>query len=146
MITAVWVTFSRINANAELPGPKGGDPPPPIEKVLHLYAGDSDFTLVWKQASTTIAESKVVKPEGETAGLKYAALAKHLGKQWHEFGQHSDPSDKAVDQCVLHTDDRLPFSEIIATIDAVYATKRNIRLPSGKPVQVPVFNMSFSSR
>ena len=46
LITAVWVTNSRINADAQVPGPP--DPnkeltPTTPEKVLNLHIGESEF-------------------------------------------------------------------------------------------------------
>ena len=46
LITAVWTTNSRINADAQVPGPP--DPnkeltPQTPEKVLNLHVGDSEF-------------------------------------------------------------------------------------------------------
>src|SRR3954468_2471965 len=62
LITAVWVTNSRINADAQVPGPP--DPtreltPQTPEKVLNLTIGETDFTVVWKQGATVVKEFKV---------------------------------------------------------------------------------------
>ena len=64
LITAVWVTNSRMNADAQVPGPP--DPqkelnPQTPEKVLHLHIGENEFSLVWKQGATVISENKVPK-------------------------------------------------------------------------------------
>ena len=53
LITAVWSHMSRINADAQVPGPP--DPnkeltPTTPEKVLNLHISDTEFGLVWKQA------------------------------------------------------------------------------------------------
>src|SRR3954447_17522615 len=64
LITAVWVTNSRINADAQVPGPpnpKEEITPQTPEKVLNLQMGDSEFGLVWKQGSTVVSEVKVPK-------------------------------------------------------------------------------------
>jgi len=55
LITAVWVTNSRMNADAQVPGPPNPDKeltPQTPEKVLNLHIGESDFALVWKQGAT----------------------------------------------------------------------------------------------
>jgi len=45
----------------------------------------------------------------------------------------------------LHADNRLPFKEIVAVLDALYSPKREMKL--GNNVEtVPVFNMTFSIR
>src|SRR5262249_60438343 len=82
LITAVWVTNSRINADAQVPGPpdqtKQVDPQTP-EKVLNLHIGDSEFTLVWKQAATVVSEVKLAKTPIENEGVvRYPDLAKKI--------------------------------------------------------------------
>jgi hypothetical protein len=56
-----------------------------------------------------------------------------------------DASDKAVDLAVLHTDNRLPFREIVAVMDAIYETQRDFK-SGGEVKRHPVFNVTFSSR
>ena len=42
--------------------------------------------------------------------------------------------------------DRLGEDVVIAVLDALYATRRDIAFPSGENKKLPVFNMSFSVR
>ena len=149
LITAVWVTNSRINADAQVPGPP--DPqkelhPQTPEKVLHLHIGENEFSLVWKQGATVVSETKVPKPEQAGEFIKYPDLGKKLGEEWKLHGGHQDPSDKKVDQAVLHSDNKLPFKEIIGVLDSLYETKREMVIQGGQRELVPVFNMSFSVR
>jgi biopolymer transport protein ExbD len=151
LITAVWVTNSRMNADAQVPGPP--DPnreltPQTPEKVLNLHIGENEFGLVWKQGATVVNEIKVPKVPvefGDRKTVRYPDLAKKIEEEWKQHGGHRDPSDKKLDQCILHSDNRAPFKEIIAVLDALYAPKREMRLPDGVK-QVPVFNMTFSVR
>ncbi len=148
LITAVWVTNSRINANAQIPGPP--DPtqevtPQTPEKVLNVNIGPEEFTLTWKQGAVVAAEVKVPKPSNAGDPPKYGDLAKKFEEEWKIHGSHKDPADTKVDQAILHADNRLPFKEIIAVLDALYMPKREMKL--GEKVQtVPVFNMTFSIR
>jgi biopolymer transport protein ExbD len=151
LITAVWVTNSRINADAQVPGPP--DPqkeltPQTPEKVLNLHILESEFNLVWKQGATVVSEVKVPKPATEQGDkpIRYPELAKKIEAEWQAQGGHRDPSDKKVDQCVLFSDNRLPFKEIVAVLDALYSPKRDMKFPDGTTKQVPVFNMTFSVR
>lgn len=150
LITAVWVTNSRINADAQVPGPP--DPqkeltPQTPEKVLNLHILESEFNLVWKQGATVVSEVKVPKPPAEGDKLiRYTELAKKIESEWTAQGGHRDPSDKKIDQCILFTDNRLPFKEIIAVLDALYMPKRDMKFPDGSTKKVPVFNMTFSVR
>jgi biopolymer transport protein ExbD len=151
LITAVWVTNSRMNADAQVPGPP--DPnkeltPQTPEKVLNLHIGENEFGLVWKQGATVVSEIKVPKAQvemGDAKIIRFPDLGKKIEEEWKQQGGHRDPSDKKLDQAILHTDNRTPFKEIVAVLDALYMTKREIKLPEG-PKQVPVFNMTFSVR
>jgi biopolymer transport protein ExbD len=152
LITAVWVTNSRINADAQVPGPP--DPnkeltPQTPEKVLNLQILEGEFNLVWKQGATVVSEVKVTKTpvemgEGGNKVVRYPDLAKKLESEWTQQGGHKDPTDKKVDSAILATDNRTPFKEIVGVLDALYATKRDMRFPDGSVKKVPVFNMTFS--
>ena len=146
LITAVWVTYSRMNANAQIPGPPNPDKDPQQvepEKILHLHIQESDFKLVWKSGATVVSENTTNRPEGAKV---YGDLAKQIGVEWKQHGSHQNPSDKKLDQAVLHTDNRMPFKEIIKVLDALYSTQRELTMKGGKKAKVPVFNMTFSSR
>jgi biopolymer transport protein ExbD len=147
LITAVWVTFSRLNANAQIPGPPNPQEqitPQTPEKVLHVQIAEGSFTLVWKQGATVVSETKVAKPEQKTEMVKYSDLATAVGDEWKKNGGHQDPSDKKLDQAVLHADNRLPFKEVVAVMDAIYETQRDFKFTT-ETKKLPVFNMTFSS-
>ncbi len=148
LITAVWVTFSRMNANAQIPGPPNDDVVEPTtpEKILHLHIHETEFSLIWKQGATVVSETKVPKPASKGDEIiKYEELAKKVGEEWKDNGGHHDQSDKKVDQAVIHCDNRLKFKQIVAVLDALYDTKRDM-LIKDKIKKVPVFNMTFSVR
>lgn len=147
LITAVWVTNSRMNANAQIPGPpseKEVTPQTP-EKILNVTIGQDDFTLTWKQGAVVASEVKVPKPTNAGDPPRYTDLGKKFEEEWKANGSHKDPADQKVDQAILHTDNRLPFKEVVAVLDALYATKREMKVGS-KTEMVPVFNMTFSIR
>jgi len=153
LITAVWVTFSRMNANAQIPGPPNPDEevdPQTPEKVLHLHILESEFSLVWKQGATVVSESKVPRPESKSGDvIVYSDLAAKLEEEWNAHGGHRDQSDQKRDQAVLHADNSLKFKEIIAVLDALYETKRDLAVKEGDNVTFkkgPAFNMTFSVR
>lgn len=154
LITAVWVTNSRINADAQVPGPP--DPqkelqPQTPEKVLHLHIGENEFSLVWKQGATVVSDNKVPKTPVEIdAGtgqkiLRFPDLAKKIEEEWKQQRGHFDVADKKLDQCTLYSDNRTPFRELVGVIDALYAPKREMKL-GNEVKKVPVFNMTFSVR
>jgi biopolymer transport protein ExbD len=149
LITAVWTTNSRINADAQVPGPPNPEKeltPQTPEKVLNLHVLESEFALVWKQGSTVVSEYKMPKPESGETAIRYPDLAKQIAKEWETHGGHRDPSDRKLDQAILHVDNRLAYKEIIAVLDALYSPKREVKLGEGPDQKVPVFNMTFSVR
>src|SRR5690349_8542848 len=80
LITAVWVTNSRIPADAQVPGPDRGDTIAPEERVLHVNVGENDFVLQWKHASTVVSEVHVPRQGVEYGDsqkvTRYPELAK----------------------------------------------------------------------
>jgi biopolymer transport protein ExbD len=153
LITAVWVTNSRITADAQVPGKDscGADCTTVTEKVLHLSIGENDFALAWKQAGTVLSEIRIPKEHaqgGEDASqpVRYPDLAKAIATEWGARGAHVDPTDKKPDQVILHTDNKTPFKELVAVLDAVNGTKRDLRMSDGKTVKMPAFNSTFAVR
>jgi len=154
LITAVWVTNSRINADAQVPGPP--DPnkeltPQTPEKVLNLQILENEFNLVWKQGATVVSETHVPKNPVEsgqtgTTIVRFPDLAKKIDTEWTAQGGHKDASDKKLDQCTLQSDNRTPFKEIVGVLDALYSPKRDMKFADGTTKKVPVFNMTFSVR
>ncbi len=73
-------------------------------------------------------------------------LADKIAEQWKLYGSHSDPSDRRLDRAIVHTENQVPFREIVAVMDALYTAKRDMVEPSGATKKVPVFNMAFAAR
>jgi biopolymer transport protein ExbD len=151
LITAVWVTSSRIPASAQAPAATEGpiDVTPP-ERVLHVDVGESDFVLQWKQAGAVLSELHVPRQGVEYGGdqkvTRYPDLAKAIEQEWTQHREHYDRADKKLDQLVLHTDDRAPFRDLIAVLDAANATRRDLRSPDGRTQHVAAFNPTFAVR
>ena len=97
-----------------------------------------------------VSEVKVPKTplemgDGDSKVIRYPELAKKIEEEWKQQGGHRDPSDKKFDQCILHSDNRTPFRELVAVLDALYSPKREVRL-TNETKKLPVFNMTFSVR
>lgn len=152
LITAVWSHMARLNADAQVPGP----PRPDVEqekvepeKQLHIELRSTDkFVLIWKQGGTTVNSVDVerkdkIEKEGTTEIVRYPALAEKIAAEWKANGQHSNPTDKKLDQAILHTDNKTEYKYIIGVIDAVYSPKRDMTL-GGKTEKVSAFNVTFA--
>lgn len=143
LITAVWVTHSRIEANAQAPGDTKGPPEvTQVEKVMHIHHQTAEFRITWKQGDTVISESHVPR----TGKHAHDALAKRIVEEWRQHGGHQSATDPARDRAVLHTANDLPFEQVVATMDAIYAAKREFRTKRGGSAKLPAFAMTFSSR
>ena len=150
LITAVWSTMSRMNADAQMPDPPNPEKelnPQPPDKMLHVEMRAEDkFTLIWKQGPTVVNSIDVPRHgvdivEGSTTSTRYPDLATKITDEWKANGSHRDASDKKLDQAVLHTDNKTLFKEIISVIDAIYAPKRDF---GGASKQIPAFNVTFA--
>ena len=154
LITAVWVTNSRINADAQVPGPPGcqsDECHPPVERMLHLTVAEDGFKLIWKREKTVLSETFVPRApvevsDGDQKVVRYPELERALEKEWGQFREHFDAADRKQDQLVLHSDDRTPFRELVAVLDAANGTRRSVRAPDGKMRDVGAFNTTFAVR
>jgi biopolymer transport protein ExbD len=152
LITAVWTHMARINADAQVPGP----PRPDVEQVnvepekqLHVeMRSDDKFVLVWKQGSTTVdsidvPRKDVMVQQGPVEVVRFPDLATKVENEWKAKGQHSNPTDRKLDQAILHTDNKTEFKYIIGVIDAIYQIHRDMNL-GPKTEKVPAFNITFA--
>jgi len=152
LITAVWTHMARINSDAQVPGP----PRPDVEqekvepeKQLNVEMRSEDkFVLVWKQGATTVdsidvPRKDVIINQGPVEVVRFPDLAAKIESEWKAKGQHSNPTDKKLDQAILHTDNKTEFKFIVGVIDAIYQTHRELTL-GGKTDKVPAFNITFA--
>jgi len=153
LITAVWTHMARINSDAQVPGPPRPDTPPEQvepEKQLNVEMRAEDkFVLVWKQGATTVDSIDVprkdgVLQEGAVEVVRFPDRAAKIETEWKAKGQHSNPTDRKLDQAILHTDNKTEFKYIVGVIDAIYQTHRDIQLTPGKIEKAPAFNLTFA--
>lgn len=151
LITAVWSQMARINADAQVPGPPREVEPDKVEpeKQLHVEMRSPDkFVLIWKQAGTVIStvdvprKDNLVVKDGKKA-IRFPELAAKIEAEWKTVGMHREPSDKKLDQAILHTDNETPYVFLIGVIDAIYTPHRPMNV-GGKPEPVPAFNVTFA--
>ena len=160
LITAVWVQSSRIDANANVPGPSTGDPPctdtagAPCKPVARLHVQTTDparFVLVWKEGVTVVRTAEVpreasrqrVGKDGKTV-VTFPALATKINEEWKSAGVHRDPTDKKFDKAVVHAGNDMPYGEIVAVMDAVSQPKRPFA-SGGRTSPTAAFEMTFAT-
>jgi biopolymer transport protein ExbD len=148
LVTAVWAQMARINADARVPGTDRSNTPTPVvkDKDLHVeMRGDRRFQLAWKQGGTVINTSDVERKPVivGTNDIQYPGLAKRVAEEWKQNGSHRSVTDGQFDRAVLHCDNATPFQDLIAVIDAIYATQRPLRA-GGTTGTVPAFNVTFA--
>ena len=151
LITAVWASSSRIDVDAKKPGEVGcGEDCPPQSAMLHVTVTDNDFKLVWRDKSTVISELSVPKTpievgEGGMRTVRFPDLAASIKKEWDAHGGHKDPSDRAIDNAVLHTSNNTTFREIVAVLDAINSARRDLKMPDGSVAKVAALSPTFSA-
>ena len=160
LITAVWVQSSRIDANANVPGPAIETPPctdaagAPCKPEARLHVQTTDptkFLLVWKEGTTVVRTAEVpreasrtkVGKDGKTI-VAFPALAARISEEWKTSGVHRDPSDKRFDKAVVHAGNDMPYGEIVAVMDAVSQPKRALA-NAGHTAQTAAFEMTFAT-
>jgi hypothetical protein len=148
LVTAVWSTMSRVDADAKVPGPQEDVPPCMLgscgpEKELHLDARSPDaFILEWRQGGTLIKTATVPRrTAASTSPLRFPELQSALEKEWATDGAHRDATDTARDRVVLQTANGARYEEIVAEMDAVYGVTRTSR-----GAKVPAFAVTFAVR
>jgi hypothetical protein len=152
LITAVWVTNSRINSNTEVPSQNNEERPekPEEVRVLFLQVKDEQFILEWKVGKTlfstaTVDKKAVTTGEGKGRLVRFPDLAKKLTEEWGTNGNYKDPNEKKLDQVNLIVDNGVLFSEMVGVIDAIYATTRKMNFPDGTQKDVSAFNMTLNT-
>lgn len=141
LITAVWVHAQRMQADAQVPGPVTGVPPCGAEckedAKLHVQTGDpTKFTLAWREGRTVVRSVDVPRA--------LPALAASIAREWQASGVHREPSDRRFDKAVVHAPDDMPYSELIAVMDAALAPKREVEVP-GRIATVSAFDVTFAT-
>ena len=151
LITAVWVHSQRLEANAQVPGPVT-EPPPcggisdcKEEAKLHVETSDpSKFVLAWKQGRTVVRSVDVARETRKTGSMAFPNLAAKISDEWKSSGLHRDPSDKRFDRAVVHASNDMPYSELIAVMDAVAQPKRPYANGS-KQLEATAFDVTFAT-
>jgi len=153
LITAVWVTSSRLTANAQVPSQEGcGEQcPEPPKRVMHVHVQDDAFGLVWKDGATVLSEVKIPKQALEVGkpgmtAVRYPALVDAIRGEWQRSGEHREATDRKLDQAVLHSDNATPFRDLAAVLDAIGAARRDVVMQDGSRAQVAAFTTTFASR
>jgi biopolymer transport protein ExbD len=149
LLTAVWSTTGRVDADANVPGGASGAPPKADEPWLHVTVQEDQFVLAWKRGSVVESDRKVPKrPVVVNRGtpaeqIRYEGLAERVTAEWEARGSHRDAGDERADRAVLHADNRTPFKELVAVLDALNAPKR--AFPGGRAGEPrPAMNVTFS--
>ncbi|MBL8743128.1 MAG: hypothetical protein JNK04_18590, partial [Myxococcales bacterium] len=89
-----------------------------------------------------VVVSEVSFPRND-ADTSKRELKDRIANEWRSNGSHRDPFDPKTDLLILHTDNRMPYGEIAAVMDAVASTKREMRVGE-KTQMVAAFSTTFS--
>ena len=147
LITAVWTQHEHLSTRADVPGEPGPTGTKP-QRVLEVAVRDTSFELTWRLEGTVVSTESVPRSAIDRDGQpSYPALSRALASS---YLTHADVSGDCRGNCqtqaVLRTDDNLPFSEVIAVLDALAAPKHAITLPDGTHGEIPAFMATFAAR
>jgi biopolymer transport protein ExbD len=151
LITAVWVHSQRLSADAQVPGNPIDTPPCEgaeckDDPKLHVQTADpAKFTLVWKQGQTVIRSIDVprdAKKHG-SGSVSFPGLAERVSNEWAGSGLHREATDKKLDRAVVHAPNDMPYSELIAVMDAVAQPKRKYAV-GPNVMQTNAFDVTFA--
>jgi hypothetical protein len=72
-----------------------------------------------------------------------ADLPEQVRKEWTRNGGHQASSDKAFDQAVLYVGDDVDYAGLVAVVDAIHATTRELAV-GGATERVPALTVSLA--
>jgi biopolymer transport protein ExbD len=157
LITAVWSSMARLNANAQVPSNSKQKTDTEQKKqpsVLHVRVSDKDkkFKLEWQTGTKT---DDVASIEIEEVNGRYPKLEEEIQKafkagqdpvhnlmgddvRWNSAEAKEHGAEK-LNQAIMHVDNAFPFKEVVKVIDAIYSARRYVCFEAapaccGKPV------------
>lgn len=123
LVTAAWTQMSRIAATGKAPGGEIG-PTSEEQRALHVIASSRGFELRWQQGATVLETRHVARGELRPGqDIRFPALTEAITQEWSARGLHHGRSDRALDKAVLHVQNDVPFSEVVAVLDALHAPR-----------------------
>jgi biopolymer transport protein ExbD len=148
LITAVWAHSQRLVADAQVPGAEAplrcGDHECKEEPKLHVDASDpAKFVLAWKEGRAVLRSSELARDPARRPA-SYPALAAKVAEEWRASGLHRTPSDGRLDRAVVHVADDVPYSELVAVMDAVSTPKRQLSA-AGRAIDGPAFDVTLAA-
>jgi hypothetical protein len=89
-----------------------------------VVASPRGFELRWQQGSTVL-ETQHISRGAISSGddIRFPALRDAITREWSSQGVHRADTDHGLDRAVLHVPNDLPFSEIVAILDALHAPR-----------------------
>ena len=141
LITAVWSTYARLQADAQVPGPPG--PHSETSRALHVSVSADAFRLTWRYGSAVESQMDVPRAgAGQAGATRFPELATRVTSEWEARGEHRDVADRKLDQVIVHCDDRTPYQDLVGVIDAVSQAKREFPGSNGK--KYPAMNVELA--
>jgi hypothetical protein len=124
-------TVMRLNVDAIVPGPPGANAPEPGARLL-VVVRPSKHVLVWRKDGVVVS----------TTDGAIRDLPDRVQKEWVAHAAHRESTDKAFDQAILYVGEGVDYSGVVAVIDAIQGTTRDILL-AGSKERVPAINVNL---
>jgi hypothetical protein len=126
---------TRLEVSAFVPLPLGSNRAPPPGARLLIGVRKDKLDLVWRKDAATLATSEVPSATN---------LPARIEKDWSRFGVHRAANDPMFDQAILYVADEVDYAGIVAIVDAVQATTRELAV-EGISKRVPALNVTLST-
>lgn len=154
LVTAVWSQMARVETSANVPGQNNVEPTPEQAppRRLHVRAKeDGRYELTWqsgKQVQKVVtveshAESLSVPHGKNNQSERLPALAAAIESEWKTEGAHRAPGDLAFDEAVVHAQNDVPYSRLVAILDAVKEPTRDVSI-AGRTKESSAFTVTFA--
>jgi hypothetical protein len=126
-------TLGRLDVDASIPTSKDGVTVDVDEPVLFVDVTASKLELVLKKGGVVVSVFDVASS---------ADLATRMQETWRAYGEHSDPTDRKLDQAIVVASDDLDYATVVAVVDALKTARRDYVL-KGKKERVAAYNVTL---
>jgi TonB family protein len=125
---------TRLDVDAMVPGPPGAPGAERGPDELDVVVGSPRVVLEWRTGGAVVSTVEVASGDD---------LPGRVRSEWLAHGTHRDRSDRALDQAVLFVDDAVDYRGLVAAVDAIDATTREVP-GGGDPVSALHVTLSMA--
>jgi hypothetical protein len=131
-------TVQRLPVDAIVPGPPNAAAsargPAPGARLL-VGVRPAKQVLMWRHGAAVVSTTEVTAIRD---------LTERVRAEWAQHALHRQSRDKAFDEAILYVGDDVDYAGLVAVVDAIAGTTREIEAAAGTRERVPALNVSLS--